>query len=157
MKIAIPVETDEAEPRVAATPDTVKRLIGLGADIVVQAGAGLASGIRDNEYEAAGAKLAVTASGTVADADIVLKVRRPTADELADYKKGALVIAIMDPYGNEAALKAHRRGRRRRLRHGADAAHHPRPGDGRAVEPGQPRRLPRGDRRRRRATAAPCR
>ncbi|KAA5602108.1 Re/Si-specific NAD(P)(+) transhydrogenase subunit alpha [Blastochloris sulfoviridis] len=106
MKIAIPVETDEAEPRVAATPETVKRLVGLGADIVVQAGAGLASGIRDAEFEAAGAKLAPTAKDTVASADVVLKVRRPTPDEFADYKSGALVIAIMDPYGNEAALKA---------------------------------------------------
>ncbi|ALK09487.1 Re/Si-specific NAD(P)(+) transhydrogenase subunit alpha [Blastochloris viridis] len=106
MKIAIPVETDEAEPRVAATPDTVKRLIGLGADIVIQQGAGLTSGIRDNEYAEAGAKLASAATDAVADADIVLKVRRPTAEELATYKKGALVIAIMDPYGNDAALKA---------------------------------------------------
>ncbi len=58
----------------------------------------------DADYEAAGAVIASTAADAVRDADIVLKVRRPTAEELAQYKQGALVFAIMDPYGNEAAL-----------------------------------------------------
>jgi NAD(P) transhydrogenase subunit alpha len=103
MKIAVAAESDKAEPRVAGTPETVKKLIGLGATVAIEPGAGLQSGIPDAEYVAAGA--AVTA-GAAKDADIVLKVRRPTADDLKSYKKGALVIAIMDPYGNEAALKA---------------------------------------------------
>jgi NAD(P) transhydrogenase subunit alpha len=103
MKIAVAAESDKAEPRVAGTPETVKKLIGLGATVAVEPGAGLQSGIPDSEYVAAGA--AVTA-GAAKDADIVLKVRRPTADDLKSYKKGALVVAIMDPYGNEAALKA---------------------------------------------------
>src|SRR5688500_17738482 len=102
MKIAIARETD-AEPRVAATPDTVKKLKALGADIAIEPGAGVKSGILDADYAAAGAALAADA---VADADIVLKVRRPEASELTRYKRGALVIAIMDPYGNDAALKA---------------------------------------------------
>jgi len=102
MKIAIPAETDPAEPRVAATPDTVKKLKALGADVAVQRGAGLRSGVLDADYEAAGATIG---EGVVKGADVVLKVRRPAPNELADYKKGALVIAIMDPYGNDAALK----------------------------------------------------
>jgi len=102
MKIAIPVETDAAEPRVAATPDTVKKMKALGADIAIEPGAGVKSGILDADYTAAGATIAADA---VADADIVLKVRRPIAAELPRYKKGALVFAIMDPFGNEAALK----------------------------------------------------
>jgi NAD(P) transhydrogenase subunit alpha len=102
MKIAIPAETDPAEPRVAATPDTVKKLKALGADVAVQRGAGLRSGVLDADYEAAGATIG---EGVVQGADVVLKVRRPAPNELADYKKGALVIAIMDPYGNGAALK----------------------------------------------------
>jgi NAD(P) transhydrogenase subunit alpha len=102
MKIAIPVETDPAEPRVAATPDTVKKMIGLGVDIAVEPGAGVKSGVLDSDYTAAGATVARDA---VSGADIVLKVRRPNQAELANYKKGALVIAIMDPFGNEAALK----------------------------------------------------
>jgi NAD(P) transhydrogenase subunit alpha len=103
MKIAVAAESDKAEPRVAGTPETVKKLIGLGAAVAVEPGAGLKSGIPDADYAAAGATVA---AGAAKDADIVLKVRRPTADELKNYKKGALVIAIMDPYGNEAALKA---------------------------------------------------
>ncbi|MFG1414464.1 Re/Si-specific NAD(P)(+) transhydrogenase subunit alpha [Xanthobacter sp. VTT E-85241] len=106
MKIAVPVEIDLGEPRVAASPDTVKRLTALGANVVVESGAGVKSGILDADYEAAGATIAQTAVDAVTDADVVLKVRRPTEAELSSYKRGALVFAIMDPYGNEAALKA---------------------------------------------------
>jgi proton-translocating NAD(P)+ transhydrogenase subunit alpha len=102
MKVAVTTETDPGEPRVAATPETVKKLIGLGAEVAVEPGAGVKSGVLDAEYAAAGAKVA---SDAASGADIVLKVRRPSASELAGYKKGALVVAIMDPYGNEAALK----------------------------------------------------
>ena len=105
MKIAIPAEAD-SEPRVAATPDTVKKMKTLGADVVVQAGAGAKSGVLDADYEAAGATIAPSASDATKDADVVLKVRRPTEAEAASYKPGALVMAIMDPYGNEAALAA---------------------------------------------------
>src|SRR6059058_3878949 len=103
MKIAVPAEA-AFEPRVAATPDTVKKMKALGAEVVVQAGAGLKSGVLDAEYEAAGASIALSAADAVRDADVVLKVRRPSAEEVAAYKAGALVLAIMDPYGNEAAL-----------------------------------------------------
>src|SRR5437764_1284468 len=103
MKIAIPAEA-EPEPRVAATPDTVKKMKALGAAVVVQAGAGVKSGMLDADYEAAGASIAPSAAEAVRDADVVLKVRRPSVDEAAAYKSGALVLAIMDPYGNEAAL-----------------------------------------------------
>jgi NAD(P) transhydrogenase subunit alpha len=102
MKIAIAAEADTAEPRVAGTPDTVKRMIALGAEVAVEAGAGQKSGILDADYQAAGATVG---QGVAKDADIVLKVRRPSSQELKSYKKGALVVAIMDPYGNEAALK----------------------------------------------------
>src|SRR5439155_16584567 len=103
MRIAIAREADPGEDRVAATPDTVKKLKALGAEVAVEPGAGLKSGIPDSDFAAAGATVA---AGALKDADVVLKVRRPSAAELAGVKKGALVIAIMDPYGNEAALKA---------------------------------------------------
>jgi NAD(P) transhydrogenase subunit alpha len=103
MRIAVARESDPAEDRVAATPDTVKKLKSLGADIAVEPGAGVKSGVPDAEFTAAGATIAGDA---VNNADVVLKVRRPNAIELASYKKGAIVIAIMDPYGNETALKA---------------------------------------------------
>ncbi|MCK9914596.1 Re/Si-specific NAD(P)(+) transhydrogenase subunit alpha [Microbacteriaceae bacterium K1510] len=103
MRIAVARETDLYEGRVAASPETVKKFISFGADVAVARGAGIASGVTDADYEAAGATIS---DNPVADADIVLKVRRPTAEEIAGYKRGALVIAIMDPYGNDAALKA---------------------------------------------------
>ena len=103
MKIAVAVEIDPGEPRVSATPDTIKKLKALGADIAVEPGAGVKSGILDADYEQAGATIA---SDAVSGADIVLKVRRPTESELSTYKPGALVIAIMDPYGHDDALQA---------------------------------------------------
>ena len=102
--VFVPREVEPGEPRVAASPETAKRITGLGFDVVVEAGAGAASRITDDEYAKAGATI-----GTVADAaraDVVLKVRRPTEAELKGYKSGAIVIAIMDPYGNEAAVAA---------------------------------------------------
>jgi H+-translocating NAD(P) transhydrogenase subunit alpha len=102
MKVAVTAETDPGEPRVAATPETVKKLTGLGAEVTIDPAAGVKSGILDADYTAAGARIAADA---VNGADIILKVKRPSGSELAGYKKGALVIAIMDPYGNEAALK----------------------------------------------------
>ena len=102
MRIAVARETDASEPRVAATPDTVKKFIALGAEVAVARGAGSGSGISDADFEAVGAKVG---DAVTRDADVVLKVRRPAAAELKDYKKGALVVAIMDPYGNEPAVK----------------------------------------------------
>lgn len=103
MRIAIARETDPAEPRVAGTPETVKKLKSFGADVVVEPGAGIKSGVPDAEFTAAGANIV---PGATKDADVVLKVRRPDESELGGYKKGALVLAIMDPYGNDAALAA---------------------------------------------------
>src|SRR5271155_4002005 len=103
MKVAVAAETDAGEPRVAATPETVKKMIGLGAEVAVEPGAGIRSGILDADYAGAGATVARDA---VNGADIVLKVRRPNSVELARLKKGAIVIAIMDPFGNEQALRA---------------------------------------------------
>jgi len=103
MKIAVAKEIDPSEPRVAASPDTVKKFKALGVDIAIEPGAGIKSGVPDAEFTAAGATVSADA---LVDADIVIKVKRPEASELAQYKRGALVIAIMDPYGNDAALKA---------------------------------------------------
>jgi H+-translocating NAD(P) transhydrogenase subunit alpha len=102
MRIAVARETDANEPRVAATPETVKKFRALGAEVVVARGAGNASGLLDADYEAAGATISDT---PIKDADLVLKVRRPAPAELADYKRGALAVAIMDPYGNDTALQ----------------------------------------------------
>ena len=106
MRIAVLSETDPAEPRVAAVPETVKKFIGLGADVTVQAGAGVKAGVPDSEYEVAGASIAGSAADAAGSADLVLKVRRPNAEEVSLLKRGATVIAIMDPYGHEAELGA---------------------------------------------------
>jgi H+-translocating NAD(P) transhydrogenase subunit alpha len=106
MKVAVPAELDPAEPRVAATPETVRKIRTLGADVAVESGAGVKAGVPDGEYASAGATVAASASDTVKDADVILKVRRPSASELSGYKNGALVIAIMDPFGHEAELGA---------------------------------------------------
>src|SRR5437588_877920 len=104
MRIAVPTEPDPSETRVAATPETVKKYIGFGAEVAVQAGAGVKSGIMDADYQAAGAILASDAGGTIAGADIVLRVKRPAGHEVEGAKPGAAVIAIMDPYGNHDAV-----------------------------------------------------
>ncbi len=106
MRIAVPAETQGAETRVAATPETVRKFIGLGAEVVVEKDAGKTSGISDAEYEAAGAKIAASAAEALAGAEIVLKVRRPGEAEIAGLPTGALVVGIMDPYGSEPQVDA---------------------------------------------------
>jgi H+-translocating NAD(P) transhydrogenase subunit alpha len=105
MRIAVLSETDGAETRVSATPETVKKYKALGADVIVQAGAGAKAGIPDADFEAAGASVAASAADALNAADIVLRVRRPAEGELSGAKPGTLVIAIMDPYGQDEALK----------------------------------------------------
>jgi H+-translocating NAD(P) transhydrogenase subunit alpha len=106
MRIAVLSEDHKVETRVAATPETVKKYKSLGAEVAVQAGAGDTAGIPDAEFTAAGATIAASAAEAVKAADIVLTVRRPGAGALKGAMPGALVIAIMDPYGEEAALEA---------------------------------------------------
>jgi H+-translocating NAD(P) transhydrogenase subunit alpha len=103
MKVAVVAEVDAGEPRVAATPETAKKIIGLGAEVAIEPGAGMKSGILDADFSAAGAAVTADAAN---GADVVLKVRRPLAAELSRFKRGAIVIAIMDPYGHEDALRA---------------------------------------------------
>jgi NAD(P) transhydrogenase subunit alpha len=106
MKLAVPRESEAGETRVAATPDTVKRFVSLGFEVSVETGAGTLSRVVDADYQAAGATIAKDAKATLEGADLVLKVRRPSAAELGLMKKGAIVIATMDPYGHEDAVKA---------------------------------------------------
>lgn len=105
MRIAVPAETDPGEARVAATPETVKKYLALGAQVAVQSQAGAKSGIPDADYVAAGAVIAEDAMSVVADADIILRVRRPHPKSLAGAKRGAVVLAIADPYDQAEALQ----------------------------------------------------
>ncbi len=100
--VFVPREIEANESRVAASPDTVKRIAALGFEVIVEAGAGALSRIPDADFAKSGASIGE--SGDVAKADVILRVRRPS--DLKGYKPGAVVIAMMDPYGNDAAVQA---------------------------------------------------
>ena len=100
--VFIAKESDSLESRVAASPETVKKMTALGLDVVVQKGAGEKSRISDEDFTAAGARTATAAEAK--KADVVLRVRRPSEAEIKSLKSGAIVLAQMDPYGNEKAL-----------------------------------------------------
>ena len=103
MRVGVPAEVRAGETRVAATPETVKKLAAHN-EVRVQAGAGTASSIRDQDYEAAGAKL-VASAAEACDADIVLKVRAPQAEEAGLLKSGTVLIGLLEPF-NTPALEA---------------------------------------------------
>jgi len=102
MRIAVVKETQSGEERVAATPDTVKKLIAAGHTVVVETGAGERAAILDGQYEAAGAKIAASAAAAIGEADVLFKVRRPSASEIAALKPGAGVAALLEPHGDRA-------------------------------------------------------
>jgi NAD(P) transhydrogenase subunit alpha len=104
--IAVTRERRADETRVAATPDSVKKLIGLGFDVVIETGAGAGASIPDVDYEAAGAKIAKSAAAAVKGADLLFKVRSPEAAEIKALKPGALVVALLNPYIEKDAVKA---------------------------------------------------
>ncbi len=106
MKIAIVCEKDSDEPRVAATPETVGKIIALGGSVCVEKGAGLGSRIPDMAFKDAGASIGATAASTLKNADVVFCVRRPAASALKGVKSGALIIGGMDPTGNEKDIAA---------------------------------------------------
>ena len=98
MHIAIPVESTPGEPRVAATPDTIKKWINNGHSVSVHRGAGIASALPDASYAEVGATLHETRASALKDADLLLKVRAPQLDEIAELKSGASIIAMFDPF-----------------------------------------------------------
>jgi len=101
--IAVTAEAGD-EPRLAVSPETVKKLTALGATVKVQSGAGLRTHFSDEMLKAQGAVIAATAEEALSGADILLKVRRPSADELGKVKKGAIVAAMIDPFGDRPGL-----------------------------------------------------
>lgn len=107
MRIGIPAETRPGETRVAATPETVKKLVAAKHQVIVQSGAGIASSITDDAYAAAGATI-VSAADAFA-AEMVLKVRAPSAEERGQLKSGTVLIGMLNPFDadNIAAMAAH--------------------------------------------------
>jgi NAD(P) transhydrogenase subunit alpha len=104
--IAVTRERREGETRCAVTPETVKKLIALGATVTVEAGTGAGSSIPDAEYEAAGATVAKDTKAVLTGADILLKVRGPTAQEISALKPGAIVAAMLDAYREKDTVQA---------------------------------------------------
>ncbi len=113
MIIAIPKERRLAERRVAASPETVKKLAGLGHTIVVETGAGAAADLPDSVFTAAGARIAPDEAAALGEADLVLKVQRPLTqaeggpDELALMKRGAILVSTLAPFQNREQVRAY--------------------------------------------------
>jgi len=105
MKLAIGKETATAEKRVAASPESVRKLIALGFDVSVESGAGLTAAVTDDMFAQAGAKI-VQGADVYKDADVVLRVRHPAASEIAAMKNGAILLAQLSPYQEKEALQA---------------------------------------------------
>lgn len=112
MKIAIPKERRANEARVAASPDTIKKFVGMGFDVIVETGAGEGASIADDSFTAAGATIAADEAALLADADVVLKVQRPLSaeeglDELALLKRGAILIGHLAALQNKPQVEAY--------------------------------------------------
>ena len=103
--IGVPAESQD-EPRIGLTPETVKKLVKAGASVTLRSGAGLRSHFSDDEYAAAGAKIAKSDEEAVSGADIVLTVRRPSADLVKTMKAGAALIGMLDPFSDAEGLDA---------------------------------------------------
>lgn len=109
MRLSVLKERRPAETRVAATPETVKKFLGLGVtSVVVESGAGASAGIPDDEFRAAGAEIAPDAAAALSGAAIVLKVRAPLPEELAAIPQGALLVGELRASAEDAAAYAGR-------------------------------------------------
>lgn len=104
LKVAIAKETGEFEKRVAASPDTVKKLKDLGCSITIQSDAGKGASFTDQAFKTAGAKITKTAAEALKGADIVLSVAAPSDDALKHIKKGALLVGLLAPYNDKKII-----------------------------------------------------
>ena len=106
MQLVIPRETQPGEHRVSATPETVKKLVRLGAEVVIESGAGTGAGISDADYETAGASIGSDRSVLLGSADMVLRLRKPEIDEISQLKDGCIHVSYLDPFNEKELIKA---------------------------------------------------
>ncbi len=106
LKISIPKESAKNELRVAVSPETIKKLTALDCVVTIESGAGVAATFSDALYKDAGAKVAKSFADTVKGADIILKLQAPSAEEIKDLPKGALLIAMLAPFANKSVIKS---------------------------------------------------
>jgi NAD(P) transhydrogenase subunit alpha len=104
--IAIPNETSTRDKRTAITPENTGKLIRSGAEVLVEAGLGCGCGFADEQYREAGARVTDGRQTLLADADIVLRVHKPTVDEIVQLKRGAIHISYLDPFNERALVEA---------------------------------------------------
>ncbi len=104
--IAVTRERRDGETRCAVTPETVKKFVAMGATVTIEAGTGTGSSIPDDDYVAAGATVAKDTKAVLSGADLVLKVRGPTAQETSALKPGAVVVAMLDAYREKETVQA---------------------------------------------------
>jgi NAD(P) transhydrogenase subunit alpha len=109
MKIAVTREHRDGETRVSATPDTVRKIIAAGHEVIVEAGAGLAASVPDADYASAGATIREGFAAAVTDAALVFKVRRPTDTELAALPRGAGLVGLLAPHADRDQFQAYAR------------------------------------------------
>ncbi len=105
MLIGVPRETWPGELRAAIVPDNIKKLVASGFEIEIEAGLGVSSGFRDDEYIGAGAKLASSRLELLGRADVVLRVRQPNVEEVRQLKKGSLHLSFLDPFNESELVK----------------------------------------------------
>lgn len=106
MLIGVLRETAEGELRCALVPQSVKRLCALGAEIVVESGLGEAAGFLDNEYEDAGAKLSTDRNDILSGADVIMRLSKPSTDDIDTMQKGCIHISYLDPYNERSLVEA---------------------------------------------------
>ena len=103
MQIGVLKETHPGENRVAVIPDTVKKLVKLGAELTVETALGQGAGFADEAYAEAGATIASNRNDILAKSDILLRIRKPESDEVGQIKQGCIHISYLDPF-NEGEL-----------------------------------------------------
>lgn len=106
MLIAIPKETAPGELRAAIIPDTVKKLVRMGAEVSLEAGAGTGAGFSDGDYETAGASIALDKASLLGAADVVLRVRKPELSDVELLKPGSIHVSFLDPFNEHALIDA---------------------------------------------------
>ena len=105
MRLAIPRETHPGENRASVTPETVKKLVRLGADIAIEAGAGAGAGFSDEAYAAEGASIEADRDALLGTADMVLRLRKPDHAEVAKLKKGCIHVSYLDPFNEHDLIR----------------------------------------------------
>ena len=105
MRLAIPRETHPGENRASVTPETVKKLVRLGADLAIESGTGAGAGFSDEAYAAEGASVVTDRDALLGGADMVLRLRKPDLEEVAKLKPGCIHVSYLDPFNEHALIR----------------------------------------------------